>query len=29
VVVVIALNLGALYLYRRHTKKKMDQDLRF
>ncbi len=28
VVVVIALNLGALYLYRRHTKQKMDSELR-
>ncbi len=26
---VIALNLGALYLYRRHAKKKMDAELRF
>ena len=28
VIVVLVLNLGALYLYRRHTKKKMDSELR-
>lgn len=28
ILVVIGLNLGALYVYRRHTKKKMDDELR-